>query len=208
VFIVFEGIDGAGKTTQAGLLHRRLRRLGRPALLVHEPGSTPLGETVRDWVKTDPGLTSSAELFLFAAARSQLVEQVIRPGLEDGVTVIADRFAASTIAYQGHGRGLDLGFVEQVNRQASGGLTPSITVLLDLDPSVGILRRLAEARTQGDNFDSAPLDFLRRVRQGYWDQAEADPTRWLVMDGSTTKGRVSREIWAKIQPLLHEEGLR
>ncbi len=208
MFIVFEGIDGAGKTTQARALYRRLIRMGRPALLTREPGGTPLGQTVRRWVKTRQGLTPSAELFLFSAARAQLVEHVIRPSLSEGVTVIADRFVASTIAYQGHGRGLDIGIVEQVNRQATAGVTPTITVLLDLDPSVGILRRLAEARTQGDNFDSAPLDFLRRVRQGYWDQAEADPTRWLVMDGSTTKGRVSREIWAKIQPLLHEEGLR
>ena len=208
MFIVFEGIDGAGKTTQARALYRRLVRMGRPALLTREPGGTPLGQTVRRWVKARQGLTPSAELFLFSAARSQLVEHVIRPSLSEGITVIADRFVASTIAYQGHGRGLDIGLVEQVNRQATAGVTPTITVLLDLDPEVGTLRKSAASRGQDDNFDAAPLGFQGKIRQAYLDQAEADPAGWLIMDGSTPRNRLSREIWAKIQPLLHEEGLR
>ena len=208
MFIVFEGIDGAGKTTQARALYRRLIRMGRRALLTHEPGGTPLGQVVRRWVKTRQGLTPSAELFLFSAARSQLVEHVIRPSLSEGVTVIADRFVASTIAYQGHGRGLDIGLVEQVNRQATAGVTPTITMLLDLDPEVGTRRNSAASRGQDDNFDAAPLGFQDKIRQAYLDQAAADPDGWLIMDGSTPRNRLSREIWAKIQPLLHEEGLR
>ena len=208
MFIVFEGIDGAGKTTQARALYRRLVRIGRPALLTREPGGTPLGQTVRRWVKTRQGLTPSAELFLFSAARAQLVEQVIRPSLSEGITVIADRFVASTIAYQGHGRGLDIGLVEQVNRQAAAGVTPTITVLLDLNPEVGILRKSAAFRGQDDNFDAAPLGFQEKIRHAYLEQAETDPDGWLIMDGSTPRNRLSREIWAKIQPLLHEEGLR
>ena len=208
MFIVFEGIDGAGKTTQARALYRRLIRMGRRALLTREPGGTPLGQVVRRWVKTRQGLTPSAELFLFSAARSQLVEHVIRPSLSEGITVIADRFVASTIAYQGHGRGLDIGLVEQVNRQATAGVTPTITMLLDLDPEVGTRRNSAASRGQDDNFDAAPLGFQDKIRQAYLDQAAADPDGWLIMDGSTPRNRLSREIWAKIQPLLHEEGLR
>ena len=208
MFIVFEGIDGAGKTTQARALYRRLIRMGRRALLTHEPGGTPLGQVVRRWVKTRQGLTPSAELFLFSAARSQLVEHVIRPSLSEGITVIADRFVASTIAYQGHGRGLDIGLVEQVNRQATAGVTPTITMLLDLDPEVGTRRNSAASRGQDDNFDAAPLGFQDKIRQAYLDQAAADPDGWLIMDGSTPRNRLSREIWAKIQPLLHGEGLR
>ena len=208
MFIVFEGIDGAGKTTQARALYRRLIRMGRRALLTREPGGTPLGQVVRRWVKTRQGLTPSAELFLLSAARSQLVEHVIRPSLSEGITVIADRFVASTIAYQGHGRGLDIGLVEQVNRQATAGVTPTITMLLDLDPEVGTRRNSAASRGQDDNFDAAPLGFQDKIRQAYLDQAAADPDGWLIMDGSTPRNRLSREIWAKIQPLLHEEGLR
>ena len=208
MFIVFEGIDGAGKTTQARALYRRLIRMGRRALLTREPGGTPLGQVVRRWVKTRQGLTPSAELFLFSAARSQLVEHVIRPSLSEGITVIADRFVASTIAYQGHGRGLDIGLVEQVNRQATAGVTPTITMLLDLDPEVGTRRNSAASRGRDDNFDAAPLGFQDKIRQAYLDQAAADPDGWLIMDGSTPRNRLSREIWAKIQPLLHEEGLR
>ena len=137
-----------------------------------------------------------------------MVEHVIRPSLSDGVTVIADRFVASTVAYQGHGRGLDIGLVEQVNRQAAAGVTPTITVLLDLDPEVGTLRKSAASRGQDDNFDAAPLDFQDKIRKAYLDQANADPSRWLIMDGSIPRARLSRDIWAKVQPLLHEEGLR
>ena len=208
MFIVFEGIDGAGKTTQARALYRRLLRMNWPALLTREPGGTTLGQVVRRWVKTRQGLTPSAELFLFSAARSQLVEDVIRPSLSNGITVIADRFVASTIAYQGHGRGLDIGLVEQVNRQAAAGVTPTITVLLDLDPAVGTRRKSAASRGQEDNFDTAPPGFQSKIRQAYLDQAAADPGGWLIMDGSIPRTLLSREIWAKVQPLLHEEGLR
>ena len=202
MFIVFEGIDGSGKSTQARALHRRLQRSGRPVLLTREPGGTPLGDTVRRWVKTRPGLSSTAELFLFSAARAQLLDTVVRPALLDGKIVIADRFTASTIAYQGHGRGLELDLIEQVNRMATDGLTPEITVLLDVDPAVGIRRRAGAASAGQDNFDAAPLEFQQRVRQGYLEQAGNNPSRWLVMDGSEDKGRLSEQIWAKIEPLL------
>ena len=162
---------------------------------------------MRRWVKTRPGLSSTAELFLFSAARAQLLETVVRPALLDGKIVIADRFTASTIAYQGHGRGLELDLIEQVNRMATDGLTPDITVPPDVDPAVGIRRRAGAASAGQDNFDAAPLEFQQRVRQGYLRQAAGDPSRWLVLDGSEAKGRLSEQIWAKIEPPLVREGL-
>lgn len=185
-------------------MSRRLTRLERLVLLVHEPGGTPLGETVRRWVKTRQGLSSLAELFLFSAARAQLVTEVIQPALSDGKIVIADRYVASTVAYQGYGRGMDLTLIKQANRVAAAGITPDLTILLDVTPEVGTERKSARPNplSGADNFDTAPLDFHRRVRQGYLEQAESDPARWLVLDATAPRARLSREIWAKVQPLL------
>ena len=202
MFIVFEGIDGAGKTTQVRALLRRLKRSGRPFLATREPGGTPLGEAVRRWVKTQPGLSPLDELFLFSAARAHLVEKVIRPALAEGKVVVADRFVASTVAYQGHGRDLELGFLDRVNRAASGGLVPDLTILLDLTAEDAALRRRGNYPNLRDNFDAAPLEFQRSVRQGYLGQAELDPTRWLVLPGTLGVRQLSREIWAKVEPLL------
>ncbi len=202
-FIVFEGIDGSGKSTQARALYRRLVRGEYPVLLTHEPGGTPLGESLRRWVKRRPGLYPLTELYLFNAARAQLVEQVIRPALAKGVTVLADRYVASTVAYQSYGRGLDLNLVQQANRAASGGLSPDLTVFLDVPPELGGVRK---GRGGQDNFDSAPLEFHHTVRQGYLDQAIAQSKEsgpdWLVLDGSRSRTQLAEEIWAKVQPLL------
>ena len=168
-FIVFEGIDGSGKSTQARALYRRLLYRQHQVLLVHEPGGTPLGESLRRWVKRRQGLYPLTELYLFNAARAQLVEQVIRPALEKGVTVVADRFSASTVAYQNYGRGLDLELVLQMNQGATSGLSPNLTVFLDVPPELGRGRKKAG---DNDNFDAAPLEFYQRVRQGYLDQAQ------------------------------------
>ncbi len=198
-FVVFEGGDGAGKSTQARALSRRLRQGSHPAILTREPGGTPLGESLRRLLKTRRGITPKSELFLFAAARSQLVREVIRPALQNGTTVICDRFSASTLAYQGYGRGLDLNLIERTNLSATGGLTPDLTILLDLPPSAGTARRAGD---QGDNFDDAPGDFQERVREGYLSQASEDPAGWLVLDATLTQRELGLRIWAKVQPLL------
>ena len=200
-FIVFEGIDGSGKTTQARALYRRLLRREHPSLLTHEPGGTPLGESLRRWVKRRQGLYPLTELYLFNAARAQLVEQVIRPALEKGVTVVADRYVASTVAYQSYGRGLDLELVQRANQGAVGGLSADLTVFLDVVPEVARGRKGKGAQ---DNFDSAPVEFHQRVRQGYLDQSQFDESspEWLVLDGSRPKNQLAEEIWAKVQPLL------
>ncbi len=199
LFIVFEGLDGSGKSTQARLLVRRLRRRAYPSLLTHEPGGTPLGESLRRLLKLRPDNCSFAELVLFIAARAQLVEEVVRPALETGVTVVADRYAASTVAYQGHGRELPLALVEQLNHAATGGLNPDLTVLLDLPAEVALARKSGAGV---DTFESAPLKFHRRVREGYLAQAARDPDRWLVLDATMPQRELSRHIWAKVQPLL------
>jgi dTMP kinase len=198
-FIVFEGGDGSGKSTQARSLSQRLRRRSIPVLLTREPGGTPAGESIRRLLKGQLNFQPMSELLLFEAARSQLVESVIRPGLDSGTTVICDRYTASTVAYQGYGRGLDLTLIRQLNQTATGGLIPDLTVLLDLSPQVGLSRRGAAG---SDPFESAPQEFQRKVREGYLAQAGEDPERWLVLDGSRPQRELGREIWTKVQPLL------
>ena len=167
--------------------------------MTREPGGTPSGESIRRLLKGQRSFRPMSELLLFEAARAQLVESVIRPGLDGGTTVICDRYTASTVAYQGHGRGLDLALIQQLNEMATGGLVPDLTVLLDLSPLVGLSRRGA---ARSDPFESAPQEFQSKVREGYLAQAAEAPERWLVLDGSRPQIELSREIWTKIQPLL------
>ena len=199
IFIVFEGGDGSGKSTQARNLSQRLRRRSIPVLLTREPGGTPSGESIRRLLKGQRNFRPMSELLLFEAARAQLVESVIRPGLDGGTAVICDRYTASTVAYQGHGRGLDLALIQQLNEIATGGLVPDLTVLLDLSPLVGLSRR---GTAGSDPFESAPQEFQSKVREGYLAQAAEAPERWLVLDGSRPQSELSREIWTKVQPLL------
>jgi dTMP kinase len=198
-FIVFEGGDGAGKSTQCRSLVRRLRRRGYPVRFTREPGGTPLGESLRRLLKGRPDISTLSELLLFEAARSQLVEKVIRPALAAGETVICDRFTASSVAYQGYGRGLDLGLIDQLNRYATGGISPDLTVWLDLPVAVGLARRY---RSDGDVFDGASTEFHQKVRAGYSDLARQQPSAWLVLDATRSSRELARSIWTKVQPLL------
>ena len=200
LFIVIEGLDGSGKSTQARSLVRRLRRRNHPVLLTHEPGGTPLGETLRRWLKRCRHLSPFAELSLFIAARAQLVKDVVRPALEKGVIVVSDRYIASTVAYQGYGRDMDLGMIDGLNQAATEGLVPGLTVLLDLPPEASLSRK---SDTTIDTFEAAPLAFHRKVREGYLAQAgRASPCDWLVLDAKQPQRELSRQIWAKVQPLL------
>ncbi|MSQ05800.1 MAG: dTMP kinase [Dehalococcoidia bacterium] len=205
-FAVFEGGDGAGKSTQARALLGRLRRRGVPALLTREPGGTTLGESVRRWLKSHRDTAPMAELLLFSAARAQLVQHVIRPALSDGVAVICDRFTASTVAYQGWGRGLDLAWIDKLNQAATGGLAPDLTILLDLPPEAALARRARSGDgpddSRADRFEAAPLEFHRKVRQGYLGLAASSPRRWLVLDAASPPQLLARQVWEKVQPLL------
>ena len=202
-FIVFEGGDGSGKSIQVRSLSRRLRNRGIMVLRTREPGGTPLGQSLRRLLKSGEPIAPISELMLFEAARAQLVQQVIRPFLDRGGVVIADRFTSSTVAYQGYGRGLDRELIERLNREATGGLEPDLTVLLDLPVETALARK--EGQNGGgneDTFDDAPVDFHRKIRRGYSALAASDPEGWLVLDGQRPPEELSREVWAKVQTIL------
>lgn len=206
LFIVFEGPEGAGKSTQIARLAAHLRGLGRSVVTTREPGGTELGRSLRDLVLT-PGnrVGSVAEFLLYAADRAQHVAEVIAPALESGSDVISDRYSAASLAYQGHGRGLDLEFVAAVNRYATGGLRPDLTVLLDIEPANGLGRVARRDDGERDRLESEHLDFHLRVRQGYLRIAGEEPG-WLVVDADRSLDEVHREVQAAVSGLLADGG--
>ena len=207
MLISIEGGEGVGKTTQARLLERRIRALGRDVKLIREPGGTPLGEQVRDLVKGGVGQSPKSELLLFEAARAELVETVIRPALERGAIVISDRFSDSSLAYQGHGRELPLEVVARLNEFATGGLAPDITILLNAPPSVGAARAAERDRHVSDaktKFEDEPEDFRERVSDGFREIASREPGRWHEVDATPSIKKVASAIWLHVGPLLDE----
>jgi dTMP kinase len=168
LFLAFEGVEGSGKTTQAARVAAHLRERGVPVIVAREPGTTPLGERVRELVLDSPELSIPArsELFLLLTARAAFVDQVVRPALQEGKVVIADRFELSTLAYQGAGRGLPPEEIVRGNRFATGGLNPDATLLLELDPEEGAHRQ-EQAAKRKDRMEREGLDFHRRVAAGY-----------------------------------------
>ena len=197
-FIVLEGGEGTGKSTQAVLLVDRLRKAGEEAIAVREPGGTVVGEAMRDIV-LDPaseGLAPRAELLLYEASRAQHVAQVILPALEAGTWVVCDRFADSSTAYQGYGRGLDLDEVRTLNSIATAGVVSSLTVIIDLDPRVGLHRATGGG---ADRLEAAGLAFHERVRAGYLEIAKL-PGRVLV-DGSGGVDEIAEAIWREVARL-------
>jgi len=204
LFIVFEGGEGCGKSTQTRALYRRLSKDGFRAVLTREPGGTRLGERVRRYLKQtgETRISPLAELFLIATARAQLVSEIIRPELEKGKMVICDRFTPSTLAYQGYGRGLNTDALREVNDIATDGMSPDLIVLLDIPIEDGLGRKKSKER---DRFESESLAFHARVRRGYLDMAKADPERWLVVDGRLPKKEIEKMIWGKVSILLKRE---
>ncbi len=198
IFIVFEGGEGSGKTTQAKSLSNKLRRLGFHVVLTHEPGGTLLGNRLRRWVKWGRGVTTQTELFLFLASRSQLLSEIIRPALERGYIVICDRYDASTFAYQGHGRGMDPDFLKAVNSFVTDGLSPDLTVLLDISAEQGLERK----KMKLDVFEREEFAFHQRVRDCYLGMAAADPERWMVIDASLPEEQIRQIIWERVQQSL------
>lgn len=173
LFIVFEGVEGAGKSTQVRWLADRLRGRGVECRVVREPGGTEVGERIRETV-LDPalGLEDETELLLMLAARAEFVRKIVEPALAAGEVVLADRYELSTLAYQGLGRGLDLERVRELNGFATGGLTPDATVLLLVDPEVGVARR---GEDPGDRMELEGDDFHRRVATAYRQLARTEP---------------------------------
>jgi dTMP kinase len=205
LFITFEGGEGSGKSFQAKELYRKLSQLAIPALLTHEPGGTPFGKKLGRWLKWSQGTDTSplTELMLFNASRAQLVAEVIQPGLENGKVVLSDRYADSTTAYQGYGRGLDLDTVKATNSAATQGLKPDLTILLDIPAEEGLDRKGAKSR---DRFEREALAFHQRVRKGYLKMAEDEPERWLVVDASQSKREITKIIWQRVSQLLATRG--
>lgn len=203
LFITFEGGEGCGKSTQANALYRKLRRKNLPAVLTHEPGGTTLGEQIGKMLKRKTeNIHPQTELFLFAASRAQLVADVIQPALKEGGIVICDRFSHSTTAYQGYGRELDLATVQMVNNLATQDVKPNIVIFLNLSPEEGLARRGKLL----DRFELQELSFHRRVRQGYLKMAAEEPDRWLVVDATLPRKKISEIIWEKVNHLLAEKG--
>ncbi len=204
LFITFEGGEGCGKSTQARALYRRVSASSIPVILTHEPGGTPFGEQARRSLKriSNSPLSPLAELFLVAASRVQLVEEVIRPSLEANTMVICDRYTDSTLAYQGYGRGIDLDTIQAINDIATRGLSSDLVILLDIPVEAGLARK---GSAREDRFEREDLAFHQRVREGYLKMADADPGRWLVIDGALPKREIRSRIWERVDIMLRRE---
>jgi dTMP kinase len=204
MFITFEGPDGSGKTTQIALLAAFLRQQGYDVLTTREPGGTAIGDQIRTCLHDvrNADMTSAAEILLYSASRAQLVQEVIRPALASGITVICDRFADSTMAYQGYGRGLDLEALAFITRFATGGLEPDLTFLLDMDVEAGIHRR-ARGGEEMNRMDLQKASFHRRVREGYLQMVASQPQRWIVIDAerpvNVVQAAIREEIRARLE---------
>jgi dTMP kinase len=207
LFITFEGPDGSGKTTQVQLLAEYLEALGHQVLVTREPGGTSIGDQIRSVLHDvkNSEMTCETEFLLYSASRAQLVRQALLPHLARGGTVLCDRFADSSLAYQGYGRELDLKAIRSITQFATGGLTPDLTVYLDLAVEEGIQRKQAAHRAQAgewNRLDQQTLDFHRRVHQGYLQIARTDPDRWLIIDAAQSVADTQATIRRRLEELL------
>jgi dTMP kinase len=185
------------------MLYRRLNRLAIRSVLIHEPGSTALGEKLTRLLKwaRSTSISPMTELLLFNASRAQLLDEVVRPSLKAGKIVICDRYTDSTVAYQGYGRGIDIETIKKVNLMATGALKPDLTVLLDISPEDGFARKSGQ---EPDRFEKEAKAFHRRVRKGYLQLAADEPQRWLVIDAALPKEKIKQMIWQKVSSLIEK----
>jgi dTMP kinase len=202
-FITFEGGEGCGKSTHIERVVTRLRNEGRPVLLAREPGGTEVGEQIRhvlQYSKQSARMVAETELLLFCASRAQLVRELIGPALSRREIVVCDRFFDSTAVYQGVGRKLDPVAVATINRFAIGDCVPDLTLVIDLDPRIGLER--ARGRELFDRMESQSLKFYQRVRQGYLDLAKREPGRVKIIDGSQNIETVEKQIWELVSRVI------
>ena len=203
LFITFEGIEGCGKTTQIGHLTSYLKEKNRPFLLTREPGGTAIGDLIRQILLSSENarMEPVTEFFLYLAARVQHIREKILPALREEKTVLCDRFADATFAYQGYGRGLDLNWVEEIQQRILGEAKPHLTFLLDLPVEEGLRRawkRMEHQRIKEDRFEKEALTFHQRVREGYLLLARKEPQRIVVLDGMKDESSLQREIVAHL----------
>ncbi|HAV10068.1 MAG TPA: dTMP kinase [Dehalococcoidia bacterium] len=201
LFITIEGGDGCGKTTQADILYKKLIASNFSAIRIAEPGGTPLGDELRNLLKRkwNGNIAAESELLLFNASRKQLVAEVILPALKKDITVVCDRFSDSTVAYQGYGRGLDLSTTETINRFATGGIKPDLTILLDMPVSEALGRKQGK---EDDRFDSDDIAFHDRIRQGFLALARKEAKRWVVINATQSVEQISTCIWEEVSRRL------
>lgn len=204
MFVTFEGADGSGKTTQIALLAEFLREKGFSVLTTREPGGTPIGDQIRTCLHDvrNTAMTPEAEILLYSASRAQLVQEVIRPALDTGHIVLCDRYADSTMAYQGYGRGLNRADLAQITRFATGDLKPDLTILLDMEAEAGLQRR-SKGGDEMNRMDLQTAAFYRRVREGYLTMAAAEPQRWLIIDADRAVDEVQCDIRKAVQERLN-----
>lgn len=208
MFITLEGPDGSGKTTQVGLLYDALVDAGYDPLLTREPGGTAIGDQIRAVLHSveNREMVPAAEILLYSASRAQLVAQAVRPALAAGRIVLCDRFADSTMAYQGYGRALDLEVLRTITTFATSGLRPDLTLLLDLRVEAGLSRR-KDGGDEWNRMDQEGLEFHRRAREGYLALAAADPERWVRIDASRPVREVAEAVWTAVKMALSDRGL-
>lgn len=218
-FVTFEGGEGSGKTTQLKLLANRIRAFGQEVIETRDPGGTATGKEIRTLL-LQPGsapMAAATELLLYEASRAQLARELVAPALARGAVVLCDRFTDSTLAYQGFGRGIDLDLIQQLNRFATDGLTPDLTILLDHDPEIGLGRcrrgASADASTRSDTdlscwdrIEAEPLDFHQRVREGYRMLAREHPDRIAVIDAGLGVTEIEMIVWNQFSRLQDRRG--
>src|SRR5574337_300672 len=220
LFITFEGGEGSGKSTQLKLLANRIRAFGREVIETRDPGGTAIGKEIRTLLLHSPlntcgdkpesrPIAAATELLLYEASRAQLVRELIAPALARGAVVLCDRFTDSTLAYQGFGRGIDLDLIRQLSRFSTDGLVPDLTVLLDLDPEIGLMRcgrgagvdastGLSTGLSCWDRIEAEPLAFHQRIREGYLALVREDPDRIAMIDAGLGVTEIEAIVWNQI----------
>jgi dTMP kinase len=205
MFITLEGPEGSGKSSQIGLLAKFLTEQGYSVVTTREPGGTPIGNQIRQVLHdvANTAMSSTAELLLYAASRAQLVHELVRPALAAGQVVVCDRYADSTLAYQGYGRNLNLADLQTITQIATGGLKPDLTLLLDIDVERGLARR-RDGGEEMNRLDLELVSFHQRVRDGYHRLALEDPERWVIVDADRPVTAVQTELRAVVLARLQE----
>jgi len=207
MLITFEGIEGSGKSTQIKLLYEYLKLKGHDVILTREPGGTTFGEELRNvFLKQDANIFPLTELLVIMAMRAQLVEELIVPSLNAGKTVLCDRFADASYVYQGYGRGIDLGVIENLNRLATKGIRPNLTILIDCTVKEGFRRKMANGFSI-DRFEKENRDFHMKIKRAYLKISKEDPKRFYVVDGRKGVEDIQMLIRKRVEGLLESHGI-